>query len=92
MTHAAPSSAALSKWQLTRCQAWRLYDCMPPAVLEGLRHGALLRRQLVVVFDADMVASPQFYTRVLAELADPQVTCSITGPCPSLASLLAACC
>ena len=35
-------------------------------------------RQLVVVFDADMVASPQFYTRVLAELADPQVTGSIT--------------
>ena len=29
--------------------------------------------QLVVVFDADMVCVPEFYTRVLGELADPQV-------------------
>jgi len=33
--------------------------------------------QLVVVFDADMVAAPEFYVRVLAELADPQARASL---------------
>ncbi len=54
---------------------------------------ARLWRQLVVVFDADMVASPQFYTRVLAELADPQVPRSIKCPwfsCITAGSILPA--
>ena len=33
----------------------------------------MLRAQVIVIFDADMVCEPEFFERMLAELADPSV-------------------
>ena len=33
----------------------------------------MLRAQVLVIFDADMVCEPEFFERMLAELADPSV-------------------
>ena len=34
--------------------------------------------QLLVIFDADMVCSPEFFTKMCAELYDPQVALVLT--------------
>ena len=34
--------------------------------------------QLLVIFDADMVCSPEFFTKIVAELYDPQVALVLT--------------
>ena len=38
----------------------------------------MCHRQLLVIFDADMVCNPEFFIKIIAELYDPQVALVLT--------------
>ena len=46
--------------------------------VQGRIAEASVRVQLLVIFDADMVCSQEFFTKIVAELYDPQVALVLT--------------